>query len=173
MNIKLLVVVIISIITLSSKCNTGNKEGSNNMNFNKVSEQLATTDKISVFLLNPKKKVTDGTNSFCNYLVIDEIINIDIEKREILKKIILSKDFYSQSDIVKNCTFFPDIGFRFFTKSKTVDLLIAYYCDEWLIISNKKQIRNDCSKTRKELLQLTKSIFPHDEYIQNISIKNE
>ena len=171
MKIKILILMIFSLTVSLKQCD---KNSNKKMDIKTIKEDLIKAEKVSVFLLNPEQKPNNDEEAFCNFTIVDKIENLDTKNRKTLYKIITSNDFYTNSETVKNCTFLPDIGFRIYMeKNKTVDLLIAFYCDEWLLKIKDDEIISDFSKIRSDLLELSKNIFPSDDYLKKIPVQND
>ena len=138
----------------------------------KTVDVLKKIRNVESYLLNPELKHKDSA-SFNNYTVIKPPIKLTETQVTELQKILMNENNYQQDKIVKNCTFLPDVGFRCYANDSTfVDILVAFYCDDWLFASGKKQYNKDCSKARKSLVYLAKDIYTNDNYIQKLSDNN-
>jgi len=133
---------------------------------------LTDIKKVESYLLNPGLKDTSAL-SFHRYSVINTPVKLSENQIYLLQDILSNKDNYQQDSIVKSCTFLPDVAFRCYVNDSIfTDILVAYYCDDWLFISEKKQYYKDCSKARKALVYLAKDIYKEDNYIQKLSDNN-
>jgi len=127
---------------------------------------------VESYLLNPELKSTDST-SFHGYTIINPPVQLNEKQLSELQNILLNKNNNQQDKFVKSCTFLPDVGFRCYTNDSTfTDILVAFYCDDWMFVSGEKQYLKDCSKARKSLVRLVKDIYKEDNYIQKLSNKN-
>lgn len=139
-----------------------------------IAEQLINTDTISAFLLNPEEETNDTTNLFNGFLIIDKVSQLKEKEQKSMTDIIKNKKIQIDSTLVNNCTFLPDIGFRFYNENKShTDILIAFYCNDWLFINNETRIIMDCEPIRKDLLDLAKNSFPNDKYLNNLPVESE
>jgi hypothetical protein len=132
---------------------------------------LASADSIKAFILNPDIEVKDSTLAYRGFYVVTHPAPTVLNKKQSqkLSKIVFNKNYYYHEKYFKRCTFIPDIGFRFYANNGTyADILIAFYCDEWMFVKDKKYSKNS-ERPRKKLLSLIQEIFLDDEYFKRIS----
>ena len=82
-----------------------------------------------------------------------------------LKEVLLDKDNFVYSEVIKNCIFLPDVNFRLFANGEYADVLFAFYCDECRVICNGESVQSDSENMRKRILEIAMCIFPKDKYI--------
>ncbi len=83
-----------------------------------------------------------------------------------LKEVLLDKDNFVYSEVVKNCIFLPDVNFRLFANGEYADVLFAFYCDECRVICNGESVQSDSENMRIRILEIALCIFPKDKYIR-------
>ncbi len=136
----------------------------------KTAKQIKNINTVSAFLLNPEKESEDTTRLFNGFFVVDKVPKLQDVEQKLIMDILQNKKIITDSRLAKNCTFLPDIGFRIYAKDKSyTDILVAFYCNDWLLINNEKRVITDCQSIRKELLELATKTFPEDEYLRSIS----
>jgi hypothetical protein len=139
-----------------------------------ISRNIMESDSVVVYVLDPQKSSFDSARIFNKFLIIDTPVILENQYVVKLTEIINNKNFYKSSQLAKNCTFLPDIGFRFFrNKNYYTDVLIAFYCDEWLFVSGKNQVYADSRLARQQLIELIRTIRPNDEYFKQLPIISE
>lgn len=129
----------------------------------KMKRIVSEADSAICFLLDPlEKNCKDTLNGFC----ILEQSNIKTKLIDSLKNILLDKQNFVYSGIVKNCTFLCDISFRLFSKGEYADVMFALYCDDCVAICGDEHIKADSGNMRKKILEIAKNIYPKDKYIR-------
>lgn len=81
-----------------------------------------------------------------------------------------SKSFV-KSDMVKECTFLPDIAIFFYSKGQRVDFAYSFYCDLCRFIRGDKYQELDGELVRKTILQMACEVFPRDRYLRLLKRK--
>ena len=137
-----------------------------------ASQNIKKAEKIEAFLIDPQKAVSDGNIKFNNFLVIDSL-KLTNSYKNILLKIIQNHEV-SDNNYIKNCTFLPDVGFRFVDeKENFTDMMVAFYCDDLMITRDGKSFVVDSKAIRSDLLELSMSIFPNDTYLKKITSQDQ
>ncbi|MEO1410570.1 MAG: hypothetical protein AAFW73_11865 [Bacteroidota bacterium] len=140
----------------------------------KIAERMVAADSISAFLLNPEESSNDSSKLFNGYLIVDRVEQLESPKQQLLLDLLKGKEIKVAGAQLKNCTFLPDVGFRLHVeKEQYTDLLIAFYCDDWLLINANKQVRTDCRLLRPDLLSVARESFPDDAYLRSIPLESE
>ena len=140
-----------------------NKDSTSNILTDKMKRIISEPDSAICFLLDPlEKNCKDTLNGFC----ILEQSNIKTKLIDSLKNILLDKQNFVYSGIVKNCTFLCDISFRLFSKGEYADVMFALYCDDCVVICGDEHIKADSGNMRKKILEIAKNIYPKDRYIR-------
>ena len=117
--------------------------------------------KVQAFILDPEADVRDSLQSFNGFTVVRQLDSLQLNHQDTLLKIITDTTNYPIIKSVKNCTFLPDVGYRLYRMDSTfTDLLIAFYCNDWMFIRADKRVIRDCQKARQALLKVTRQIFP-------------
>lgn len=129
-----------------------------------VQSLLQKSDSLVWHILDPMQK--DDKNVFHGFYVLETKQESDTSIVNNLTKTLLNKDSFVETDMVKNCTFLPDLGFRVFCGKSFVDVMFAFYCDECRIVYGNNTFQSDCEIIRKEILQQAKNAFPKDRYIR-------
>lgn len=129
-----------------------------------IQNVLHHTDSLIWYILDPMQH--NETNGFHGLHVLDTQKESDTVIVNDLKKILLDKDSFIQTDMVKNCAFLPDLGFRIFGSDTYIDLLFAFYCNECRIIFDNNTLQYDSENIRRPILQQAKMAFPKDRYIR-------
>ena len=77
-------------------------------------------------------------------------------------------------DVAKACIFDPGVGFRVWSGSRSIDLLLCFNCDEFQFIARDGggQVVHsggeDFDSSRPALLMLAREAFPGDQEIQSL-----
>jgi|GEM_PF-6025604 len=136
-----------------------------NMLTEKMRSVIGDADSVVCYLLDPLDKTNKDTlNGFC-------ILNhstVDAKHVDLLKKILLDKQNFVHSDILKNCTFLCDMIFRVYAKGEYADVMFAFYCDDCVVVCGDEHVNSDSSNMRKGILEIAKDIFPKDRYIRHL-----
>lgn len=75
---------------------------------------------------------------------------------------------FVKSDMVKECTFLPDIAICFYSKGQRVDFAYSFYCDLCRFIRGDKYQELDGELVRKTILQMACEVFPKDRYLRQL-----
>lgn len=129
----------------------------------KMKRIISESDSVVCYLLDPMDMTsTDTLNGFC---ILD---NAKVESKLVdsLKNILLDKQNFVYSQLLKNCTFLCDMNFRMFAKGEYADVMFAFYCDDCVIVCNDEHIISDSRNMHKEILEIAKCVFPKDRYIR-------
>lgn len=141
-----------------------------------IAGPLLEADSVVAFLLDPEGSNNAGNGKFNGFPLVNEPKKLTLAQSNYLRQLISNPAYYPESSFIKNCTFLPDVGFRFYgkhnKKTNHADLLIAFYCDDWLFTDGTKKITKDSKSARMELLRFIQQIFPGDEYLKKIPLKN-
>ena len=131
-----------------------------NVFFNGISE----CDSATAYLLYPESSDTAPALVFRAFEVIGRPQKLNKFHKEEFSLII--REPSKPNDLIISCTFLPDIGFRFFKDKQETDVLIAFYCDEWLFAKDSVMNSGSCSHVHQELVRLSKRLFP--EHLKNL-----
>ena len=142
-----------------------------------IAQTILQAGTVSAYVLDPEKAPPAGSNTFNGFAVVQEQEKLSAPLSKKLLAILSAPKHHLESRLAKNCTFLPDIGFRLLRtengKSDYVDVLVAFYCDDWMFKdSNGSRYIRDCAPARKELLELVRKIFPGDEYFKRLPLEN-
>ena len=125
---------------------------------------LQSADSLVWYMLDPMQQ--DVKNGFNGFYILDKKAESDTVRIKNLMHNLLREDMFLETDIVKNCTFLPDIGFRSLKGDEFIDVMFSFYCDECKIIYGDNYIQSDCGIIRKEILAEAQKAFPKDRYIR-------
>ena len=114
---------------------------------------LQNTDSLMWYILDPMQR--DDKEGFCGYYVLDKKIESDAALANNLAKLLLHEGMFLQTDMVKNCMFLPDLGFRVFSEKGFADIMFSFYCNECKIICNGKSIQSPKDRYLRILLNKT------------------
>ncbi|MCC6461241.1 MAG: hypothetical protein IT260_12270 [Saprospiraceae bacterium] len=142
-----------------------------------LAQNILQAGTVSVFALDPEKKPSDSSSVFNGFAVVQKQEKLSAPLRKKLIDIINNPNNHVESRLAKNCTFLPDIGFRFSRvengKTAYSDVLVAFYCDDWMFRDGANRQIRDCAVARKELLELARKIFPGDAYFKQLPLRNK
>lgn len=101
-------------------------------------------------------------------ILLRELMNDSISKENV-KNLLLDPTSFQNDSIVKECTYVPDFGILF--KSRTDSLLVSYssYCDICRFQTDEDYYEFDGSLIRDDLFLILKNEFPKDKYVRNIT----
>ena len=76
-------------------------------------------------------------------------------------------------DVVKNCTFMPDVAIVFHAKKECLIVAYSFYCDICRFAKNDKYVDFDGDLVRSKFLDLVLKIYPKDRYMRYLFKKSK
>lgn len=129
---------------------------------------IEESDSLVWYLLDPMSE--DTTAVKVNDM--GEILNCQtdtVEERcNALKATLTYPQSFVKSDMVKECTFLPDVAVRFYSKNGMVTFSYSFYCDVCRFERDGKYQDADGELIRKTIIQMASEAFPKDRYLRNI-----
>ena len=110
--------------------------------------------------------------SLADYKMSAGPIDVPDDQVSKLRAVLLDKSTYGW-DFAKGCI--PDYGVRiqFQHDSQEVDILLCFECDILLVYQNGKVVGGeDFDDGRPQLVEIVKTVFPHDEAIQSLKTES-
>lgn len=133
---------------------------------------ISDAKSINCYIIDPLETSDKGTERLEEYLILQKS---EIKDNNIIKdfqQLISGNKSFEKLDLLKNCTFLPDIAFQVRDKSNTLNIFFSFYCNECKITLNGEwAFRNDCSIIQQDIIALAKKIYPKDKYLRTISKK--
>ncbi|MDD6002276.1 MAG: hypothetical protein PUC50_08840 [Bacteroidales bacterium] len=121
-------------------------------------------DSLHWYILDPIEISDDKNKLFNGWLILRQTEEANTSS---IKDFFSTPSNYPQGNLIKDCTFLPDLGIRFYGKDKlTVDIMFSFYCNECSVTDGKQIFQTDCTQIRKAVLVYAKSVFPNDRYIR-------
>ena len=114
---------------------------------------------------NEQKLKNDG--NLHGYTVISDAIPLSEKSRNELSRILKNANTYIRHSVPIDCLFRPGVAFRFTDGNTKVDLLVCFSCNE-LRYYMDCHIVGESYFQSKELLELTKKLFPDDKKIRSL-----
>lgn len=131
--------------------------------------QKALTDAVSVewYMLDPMSEGESPADNYHGYGEILSVASSDAEQVESVKSIFLKPQSFVDTEVLKNCTFIPDMALTLKTsENEEVRILFSFYCNECLILKGSERFQSDCKLIRQEVLLMAKNLFPNDRYVR-------
>lgn len=101
------------------------------------------------------------------YGILSKPIPLTERSREELLRVLTDAKIYIRHSVPRDCLFRPGVAFRFTDGSTKVDLLVCFSCNE-LRYYMDCHIVGESYFQSKELLELTKKLFPDDKKIRSL-----
>ena len=114
---------------------------------------------------NEQKLKNDG--NLHGYTVISDAIPLSEKSRNELSRVLKNANTYIRHSVPIDCLFRPGVAFRFTDGNTKVDLLVCFSCNE-LRYYMDCHIVGESYFQSKELLELTKKLFPDDKKIRSL-----
>lgn len=128
---------------------------------------IENSDSIRWFLLDPMSE----DSLFCLHGLgeVLDIVKDTVEERKdaCIATLSYGKSFV-KSDMVKECTFLPDVAIFFYAKGQRVDFAYSFYCDLCRFIRGDMYQELDGELVRSTILQMACEVFPRDRYLRQI-----
>lgn len=128
---------------------------------------LQQSSTVSCYIIDASSEADEYLDKFGSYILLqqkevkDSIIVSDI------RRLLVGEKSFEKLEVVKNCTFLPDIVFRFHKDGIILDVYFSFYCNECeMRISDKIVFRNDCSLIQPQVIKIAQKIFPRDKYLR-------
>lgn len=99
----------------------------------------------------------------CSHKSNDSIANDKI------RDLLLNPSSFQNDTVVKECTYIPDFGVLFYSKTDTLVVSYCAYCDKCRFQSWDGYWDFDGTSIRDELYRLLRDEFPKDKYVRNIT----
>ena len=129
---------------------------------------IECTDSIKWYLLDPMSEDTTA-------LRLGEIAEILVSKTDtisermnLLKKTLLSPKSFVHNNMVKECTFLPDIAACMYSNKGNIYFYYSFYCDLCRFCSEEMYQEIDGELIRKNVLGIVCDVFPNDRYLRNL-----
>lgn len=128
---------------------------------------IENSDSIHWLLLDPMSEDTLSLNDG-----LGEVLNcvkdtLPERKDACVATLTYSKSFV-KSNMVKECTFLPDVAIVFFSKGQKVTFAYSFYCDLCRFIRDEKYQELDGELIRKSVLQMAGEVFAKDRYLRQL-----
>jgi hypothetical protein len=88
-----------------------------------------------------------------------------------LKATLTYSGSFEDTDLVKECTFLPDVAIEFVHEADTVIVAYSFYCDICRFYKSGTYRDFDGERIRNAILQLACEVFPSDKYLRNLNRK--
>ena len=107
-----------------------------------------------------EQKLQNGENLH-GYTIISKAIPLSDKSRNALSRILTNANTYIRHSVPFDCLFRPGVAFHFTDRSRKVDRLVCFSCNELRYYLNDQIVEQSYFKS-KELLKLTKELFPDE-----------
>lgn len=132
---------------------------------------INSAKKVTCCILDPLSDCEKGFEKLGDYVILQKK---EIEDSMIIASIgqtITGNKSFEKSNVVKNCTFLPDIVFQIQNGNSTLNMLFSFYCSECeMRLGDKQVFRNDCGLIQSSIIEIARQIYPRDKYLRRISI---
>ncbi len=88
-------------------------------------------------------------------------------------EIFSNPNLFKESNIVKNCTFMPDIAIVFHQKKTDVTVAYSFYCDVCRFAKGNEYKDFDGELVRKDFVNLASQGLPKDRYVRYLVKKSK
>lgn len=137
---------------------------------------IESADSIVWYLLDPMNVDSMSLDS-TSVNKVEEILlcHTDTLKERInaLKTTLCYPQSFVKSDMVKDCTFLPDVAVCFFSGKGVVTFSYSFYCDVCRFEKEGKYQDTDGELIRKAIIQMACENFPKDRYLRNLKRKQK
>lgn len=134
-------------------------------------DMIEEADTIMWLLLDPME--TDSTTLKINgigEILLSKTDTLE-ERRNALKSMLTYPQSFTKANMVKECTFLPDIQVCFFSEKGVAIFSYSFYCDLCRFERDGKYQDTDGELIRKSIIQMACEIFPKDKYLRNLKRK--
>lgn len=90
------------------------------------------------------------------------------ERMNLLKQTLLSPKSFVHNNMVKECTFLPDIAACIYSNKGNIYFYYSFYCDLCRFYSEGMYQEIDGELIRKNVLSIVCDVFPKDRYLRNL-----
>ncbi len=90
------------------------------------------------------------------------------ERVDLLKQTLLNPKSFVHSNMVKECTFLPDVAACIYSNNGNVYFYNSFYCDLCRFYIEEKYQEIDSELIRKTILGIVCGVFPNDRYLRNL-----
>ncbi len=125
---------------------------------------IAEADSVEAFLLLGEK--APAARSLQGYPVI-ETRTLSDEQRERVSALLVSPEGFTGMP-PKLCEFHPFIALRFKKGTQETDVLLCFSCDERRVFFQNRMISEHIDFIRKDLVVLTKQLFPSNPDVKRL-----
>tara|TARA_B100000686_G_C16712981_1_gene930306 strand:- start:904 stop:1416 length:513 start_codon:yes stop_codon:yes gene_type:complete len=115
----------------------------------------------------PNKQKLQNSEKLHGYTIISKAISLSEQSKNALSKTLNNANTYIRHSVPIDCLFRPGIAFCFTDEKIKVDLLVCFSCNELRYYLND-QIAGESYFKSRDLLDLTKKLFPDDKEIQSL-----
>lgn len=134
-----------------------------------ICQIVDTAQEIMCYIIDPLSPDDKDMEKFGKYTVLQKSLVKDTVLTRQFKNLITDDKRFEKFEVVKNCTFLPDIVFQIQNEEKSLHILFSFYCNECEIkMGGKRVFRNDCSLIQPQIIDFSKRIFPKDKYLRTI-----
>lgn len=130
---------------------------------------IECTDSVVWYLLDPMSEDTTALR-LGNIAEVLSCRTDTISKRvDLFRNTLLNPKSFVVSNMVKECTFLPDVAACLYSNKGTLYFYYSFYCDLCRLVSGEKYKEIDGELIRKDVLRMVCDIFPTDRYFRNLN----
>lgn len=135
-------------------------------------EVINKSDSVTFIVIDPWSEATeDWMDGY------GEILNTKTYKDKKLQSacydVLANPNSFKISNLVKNCTFMPDIAIVFHGKKENVTVAYSFYCDVCRFAKGEKYDDFDGELIRKDFINLASKGLPKDRYVRYLVKKSK
>ncbi len=124
----------------------------------KAASILSEAETVQAFLLDPFPNAS-ATEQFNGFKVLKKS-TLSAKNSTIIKTILGTDAHYGFDQLMKNCTFTPSLGLRFYKNGQTLDVLICLDCDVWRFIGYQLNKTEDFDPAHQQVREFILMAFP-------------
>ena len=129
---------------------------------------IECTDSVVWYLLDPMSEDTTSLRLNNNIEILFHKADTITDRINSFKYTLLNPKSFVVRNLVKECTFLPDVAACLYSEKGTLYFYYSFYCDLCRFSSNEKYLEIDGELIRKEILGIVCDIFPNDRYFRNL-----
>lgn len=135
-------------------------------------EAISKSDSVTFIVIDPWSEATeDWMDGYGE--ILSKITYKDKSLQSECYDVLANPNSFKISNLVKNCTFMPDIAMVFHGKKGDVTVAYSFYCDVCRFVKGDKYDDFDGELIRKDFLKLASKGLPKDRYVRYLVKKSK
>lgn len=125
-------------------------------------------DSIKWYLLDPMSEDTTASRLGDIAEILSFKIDTITERVNSFRHTLLSPQSFIHNNMVKECTFLPDVAACIYSDKGNIYFYYSFYCDLCRFSREEKYQEIDGELIRKNVLGIVCDVFPNDRYLRNL-----